>query len=350
MATTRRPENRGLPARWRYHHGAYVYRVPPTQRAAWGGKTQVVLGRSLTEAQRVWATRIAPLPGAGDTVADLLDAYALRVVPTKAPTTQAGQHVAMRRLRAVLGSVALADVTPPVVYRYFEERPAKTAARRELEVLRHAFTLAVQWGWIARHPFKGEVRLPRAAPRTRYVEDWEVAECLALPAARCGDATAVVQAYIRLKLATGLRRGDLLRLRAEQLREDGIYVQPHKTLHSTGHRAVYLWTPERRAAVEACLTARPCAGTAWLFCTRAAQPYIDSASGAAEAWKSLWRRFMARVLDETRVTEHFTDHDLRAKVASDAESTERARQLLGHADAAITERVYRRRPEVIGPA
>lgn len=350
MPATRRPENRGLPARWRFHHGAYVYRVPPAQREAWGGKTQVLLGRSLAEAQRAWAERSAPLPAHGDTVADLLDAYALRVVPTRAPTTQAGYRVAMRRLRAVLGRVALDDVAPPLVYRYFEERPAKTAARRELEVLRHALTMAVQWGWIPRHPFKGEVRLPHAAPRTRYVEDWEVSECLALPTARRGDATAVVQAYIRLKLATGLRRGDLLRLRMEQLREDGLHVQPHKTLHSTGRRAVYLWTPERRAAVEACLAVRPRPDVQWLFCTRAGRPYIDSTSGAAEAWKSLWRRFLARVLAETRVVEPFTEHDLRAKVASDADSLEHARQLLGHADTAITERVYRRRPEVIGPA
>lgn len=344
----RAPENRGLPARWRRYHGAYRYRVPPGQEAAWGGRGEVTLGKTLIEAQHAWAARVARQPAAGGTVGELLDQYALRIVPTKAPTTQAGHQVALRRLRAVLGRVALDDVTPRMVYRYFEKRPAKTAARRELEVLRHAFTMAVQWGWIARHPFKGQVRLPRAAPRTRYVEDWEVAACLALPAARRGDATAVVQAYIRLKLATGLRRGDLLRLHVEQLRDDGIHVQPHKTLRSTGQRAVYLWTPERRAAVDACLAVRPCAASQWLFCTREGQPYIDPASGAAEAWKSLWRRFMARVLAETRVAEAFTEHDLRAKVASDAGSLERARQLMGHADAAITERVYRRRPERIG--
>jgi integrase len=113
---------------------------------------------------------------------------------------------------------------------------------------------------------------------------------------------------------------------------------------------VYLWTPARRAAVAECLAARPDAASPWLFCTRAGLPYVDPTSGSAEAWKSLWRRFMARVLAETKVTEAFHEHDLRAKVASDAGSLEHARQLLGHADAAITERVYRRRPEVIGPA
>ena len=58
---------------------------------------------------------------------------------------------------------------------------------------------------------------------------------------------------------------------------------------------------------------------------------------------------MARLLEETKITERFTEHDLRGKVGSDAESLERARQLLGHADSKITERVYRRKPELVRP-
>jgi integrase len=50
-----------------------------------------------------------------------------------------------------------------------------------------------------------------------------------------------------------------------------------------------------------------------------------------------------------RATQRFTEHDLRGKVGSDAESLEPARQLLGHADSKITERVYRRKPELIRP-
>ncbi len=50
-----------------------------------------------------------------------------------------------------------------------------------------------------------------------------------------------------------------------------------------------------------------------------------------------------------KIPPRFTEHDLRGKVGSDAESLERARQLLGHADSKITERVYRRKPELIRP-
>jgi integrase len=51
--------------------------------------------------------------------------------------------------------------------------------------------------------------------------------------------------------------------------------------------------------------------------------------------------FMARVMAEAKVSEHFTEHDLRAKCASDATTLEHARQLLAHTDGKITERVYR---------
>lgn len=59
----------------------------------------------------------------------------------------------------------------------------------------------------------------------------------------------------------------------------------------------------------------------------------------------MWQRFVDRVLHETNVKERFTEHDLRAKVGSDAESLEKARALLQHADARTTQRIYRRKPE-----
>lgn len=67
--------------------------------------------------------------------------------------------------------------------------------------------------------------------------------------------------------------------------------------------------------------------------------------GLEAQWDSMWQRFMDRVLKETKVTERFTEHDIRAKVGSDAESVEKARALLQHADARTTLRVYRRKPE-----
>ena len=55
------------------------------------------------------------------------------------------------------------------------------------------------------------------------------------------------------------------------------------------------------------------------------------------------------MLKEIQVKNPFTEHDLRAKCASDAPSLEHAKALLSHADSKLTDRVYRRKPERVMP-
>ena len=52
----RNSENRPLPERWRFKHGAYYYRVPPGLEASWDGKKEFrfkingsLLSRSYTQ-------------------------------------------------------------------------------------------------------------------------------------------------------------------------------------------------------------------------------------------------------------------------------------------------------------
>jgi integrase len=358
MPRPRKPENRGLPARWRKFHGAYYYQVPLGLEALWDGKKQFRLGSSLPEAYRVWAERI----GSTDvrTIGELLDRYAAEVVPTKAPTTQSGNNLQMVQLRKVFSRMPLLALKPRHVYQYIDKRDAKDtpdsepprkariAAHREIEVLSHAFTKAVEWGYIDRHPFKGQIRREGEKPRDRYVEDWEVVECLSLPSRRKKGSVLAIQAYMRLKLMTGMARGDLLRLTTSNLHDDGIHIQRHKTAGTTGKRTIYEWTPELRTAVELAKSVRPSLSP-FLFANRRGQPYIDEATGQSHGWDSMWQRFMDRVLAETKVAERFTEHDLRAKCASDAESLEHARALLSHADARTTQAIYRRKPERVKP-
>lgn len=346
MPKPRLQHNRGLPERWQYEHGAYYYRVPVGLESAWDGKKRFRLGNTLPEAYKVFADRCGTLKNA-KTVAELLDRYGLQVVPKKAPKTQDSNVRAIARLRLAFGKASLTDITPQHVYQYVEARTAKVSAHREIEVLSHAFTKAVEWGFINRHPFKGQVRLEGEPPRTRYVEDWEVRECLALKPLRKRGSVLMIQAYIRLKLLTGLSRGDLLRLRLDDhIREDGIHVQRHKTKNKTGKRTIYTFeqVPERKDVIEEIKRVRP-ALSPFLFCNRRGEGYLNEKTGDANGFKSMWWHFMDRVLAETQVKERFTEHDLRAKAGSDAESLEKARALLQHADARTTMVVYRRKPE-----
>jgi integrase len=348
MPKPRNAENKGLPARWRLTHGAYYFQVPPGQEPAWDNKKLFRLGNTLPEAYRLWATRIGNINSA-QTIGALLDRYAIEVVPGKAAKSQADNTRAIVKLRKVFGAMALKSLTPQMVYKYVDSRNAKVSAHREISVLSHAFTKAVEWGDINHHPFKGEVRLDGESPRTRYVEDWEVIECLAMSCKRKSGSVLAIQAYMRIKLLTGIRQGDLLRLPVAELKEDGIHITPRKTKNSTGKRIIIEWTDELRAAVEMAKAARPVHISPWLFCNKRGECYFDEVKETASGWASMWQRFMARVLKESKVTQRFTEHDLRAKCASDAETLEHARTLLAHADGKLTDRVYRRKPERVKP-
>jgi len=142
----------------------------------------------------------------------------------------------------------LDDLEPRHIYKYADTRVNKqgqkspTTGVHEIRVFKHAFTKAVEWGLISRHPFKGEVRLKGTKPRSRYVEDWEIIEALSLVPKRKSGSVLMLQAYIRVKMLIGIRRGDMLRLRMSDITDVGITVRPHKTANSTGLVRTFEWT------------------------------------------------------------------------------------------------------------
>jgi len=343
----RNSENKGLPARWTFKNGAYFYLVPRHLREQWDGKSWFRLGSSLSEAYKAWADRIGT-PDKIHSIGALLDRYLAEVVPTKAPKTATENRRHIATLRPVFGHMRLEDIEPMHAYQYADKRSAKVAARHEIEVLRHALTKAVQWGLIKTNPLLGQLRMEKPKARTRYVEDWELLAALKLPSHKRKGSVGMVQAYITIKVMTGARQRDLLTLTMADLKADGIHITPSKTRHTTGKRQVYTWTPELRDAVDLAIAIRP-ALSPYLFCKRTGAGFVTE-DGRANDWNNLWQRFIRRVLNETEVTERFTEHDLRAKVASDAHDTERARKLLAHADTKTTERIYRRRAEQVEPA
>lgn len=359
MPKQRRPENKGLPPRWTYRFNAYYYRARPSELHIWDNKQFFWLGKTLGQAYIAWGERTERNEDI-KTVKELLDEYASKVIPQKKPKTQSANIIALVPLTSVFGGLEINKIKPPMIYQYVEKRSVKTrnangklvggrvAALREIEVLSHAFTKAVEWGLIGQHPFKGEIRMKGTPPRTRYVEDWEIIECLALPAFRKKGSVLAIQSYIRMKLLTGMSQYDLLSLKDEDLKDDGIHIQRHKTKDSSGKRTIYEWSPDLKVAVVNAKIAKP-ASSPYLFCNRYGKGYINPLTDEAPGWKSMWQHFMERIMSETKITENFTQHDLRAKCASDAQSLEHARALLSHADSRTTQRVYRRKPERVKP-
>lgn len=329
----------------RWKNGAWRWRVPmwvddATLCRVLEGKREITLGKN----QALAAARyieILDLLGverrATGKIGDLMDRYAREVVPTKKPASQRSNVGSLARLRPVFGHMPVEDFESRHAFQYRDTLKATpTTANRDIEVLSHLFSKAIEWGVIRneQHPIRGLRVKNSRPPRDRYVTDEELTKALQV-------APPFIVAYVRLKLALGLRKADMLRLRLSDAAADGIRAAHTKT----GKRTVYAWTDERRAAWDACMAVRPrrVANIHLLFCTRHGQPYVTD-DGRTAGFNSVWQRFMAKAVASG--VQRFTEHDLRAKVASDSSNAEQARARLGHASAATTKRVYMRKDEV----
>lgn len=339
MPRKRNPENKPLPKRWQKKHGAYYYRVPKGQEHLWDGKQVFRLGKGLPEAYREYASRVE-ISQNMRTISDLLDRYELEVVPNKAPKTQKDNHAYIRKLRAVMGNVSV--TTPPEpqhIYQYYRKSKAKRLAKLEIALLSHLFTKAVEWGEISRHPFKGELRLPGDNVSERFVEDWEIEECFKLP-------KNFLHPYIVVKILTGLRKTDLLKMKVSDIQDDGIYVATSKSKGKK--KLIFSWTQALREAIDQALSARPVDISPYLFCTRSGASYLKD-DGTTSGFDSAWQRFMKKALLETELKEKFKEHDLRGKTGSDSESDEAAMELLGHSNINTTRKHYRRKAKIVTP-
>jgi integrase len=275
------------------------------------------------------------------TMADICNKYSLEVMPLKAKKTQKSQALYLERIKAVFGEMNPNSVKPKHIYRFRHRLADKgpTAANRALEVLKHLFSKAIEWGIIDTNPARDVRKLtakddPRLIPRNRYVEDWEFD-------AVHQAAPPRVQIAMDLAVLTGLRRGDLLALTRDHITDEGILITPSKTEHSSGQTLLIEWSNELRAVIDRAKRLPP----------QVRQPIIANRRGKAytpDGFASNFQRAMKKAL-EGSLQEPFCFHDLRAKSASDDDDRNAGSKRLGHADTRTTERFYQRKPIKVRP-
>lgn len=313
----RRSKDGHLPARMYLRSGRYYY---VTTMGKWVG-----LSNLYPEAMRKYADLIDDHMVV-ITISNLIDRYMSEVAPTKAENTYKVQLRQSKYLKAAFGHMKPDQLNKRGVYKYIDERSKKApvGANREIALLSHMFKKAIRWGVADDNPCIG-VERNKEKPRERYIEDHEYLAFKAF----AGDQIA---AYMDFKYATGLRRCDILRIRLDQFQDDGI----HLTVSKTNKRTVIDWSPNLHIAVDTVKALRTRVGSMYLFSTRNGMNYTD------DGFSSIWQRKMRKALEEGVLAERFTDHDIRAKTASDTD-LEHAQSLLGHASSTITNRVYRNR-------
>ena len=321
----KRKYDRHLPERLYHRSGSFYFVEHGTGK--W-----INLGRNYVRAIAEYGQLTAD-ESPSHTVGALIDRYLREVAPMKAERSFKDNIRQARYLRAFFGKMSPNSVTQRHIYQYLDQRgkQSQVQANREYALLAHIFKKAVRWGDLlpAENPCVGIEKF-KEKPRSRYIEDWEYL-------AFRNHAGDFIARYMDVKYLTGLRQGDLLALRLDQLKDDGIHFEIKKT----GKRIIICWKEDLKAAVEATRKLpRPVRGL-YLFCNRRRQPYTGS------GFRSIWQRKMRSALEQGVLTERFTEHDLRAKSASDTDP-EHATRLLAHSSSKMTE-TYLRKPERVSP-
>lgn len=364
MVPQRNTQNKPYPKRWRLRQRGskfYItYRVPEVARALWGDKAEVLLGKGETKAQAekeaygLWTRKIqsdiTPY-----TMADLFDKYLAEVVPDKALKTQQANQASLKRLRATCGHIPVTAYETYMAFQYKEacgKSKSEKIANLDLEVLSHCFSKAFEWGVpIVEHPMKGKVTKFSRPPRDRYVEDWELDAFLSV-------APPLLKAYIPLKLATGKDQSMILDIKLADIKEDGIAFPKRKKIKAHANaKASFMPFKDQYGEstglkeliddVMAWRAKHLKIGSLHLFATSQGKPYFDGKNNSA--FKSMWQRAMKKALDETALSEKFTEHDLCSKTASDVENLEQAAKLRGHTNTKTTAQTYIVKPETVMP-
>jgi integrase len=317
------------PPRWTRKHGAIYFVVPKDERNRWDGRSWFRLGGTEVEAWREWFARTDAPEGAPPTISAAILRYRAEVLPGLKPSTQRQYSALLTKIDGGFGHMRPRDLKPAMIYQA-RGRMKPVQGNRMVAVLSALMTRCIEWGALDRNPCR-EVRRTKEEPRDRYVGDEELQAFLR-------RSTPLIRAWVRLKQATGLRQGQMLAL--DELDWNDATGELTVPGAKRGFDAIY-HGGDLRGAVEAAL-ALPRPRTGPIFRNRAGERY------SGDGFRSLWQYAMAMHVEAGGV--RFTEHDIRAKVASDSADDLEAQARMGHRSLATTRRVYRRRPKRVEAA
>lgn len=309
-----RKKNKHWPPRFELSHGRYYYIERGTR------KWMPIEADTEPEAIDAWRRLEARYRAAeAGTIAAAIDRYTDQILPTLRPETQRQYRRLAVYLRELFGHLELSELRPTHIATLLDKTAAKVAGNRLRSVFSTIYSYAIRWGMADTNPVR-EVRRNTERPRKRYVEDWEfyAVRDMASPLIQC----AMYFAYL-----TGMRQGDLLRVRISDIKDGELHIEDQKT----GKRGRYEITPELAKVIDCARTLRDPISSMYLFCTERGQPYTS------DGFRAIWGKLMRRALDTGVIKEAYTWHDLRAKHATDGNAIGLNVQItLGHSSLATT--------------
>lgn len=317
----RRKSNRHLPPCIYLKHGAYWL----VKHNRW-----TRLGTDLPAVLAAYGKRFTP--ESDTTIGKLIDKTLAHLSGSLAPSSENQYRKACERLKTILVEFRPEQVTSKhiaAIKLSFAKTPFM--GNRMLSVMRVLFGQWVEWQLIDSNPCVG-IRPYKEKGRERYLTEAEFKEIHAKAGPR-------LQVIMELQYWTGQRISDVLRIRHEDITEQGISFRQQKT----GARITVQWTPGLRATVE---KARELQGNVLSLKT-----LLRNKRGKAPDYQSVYRQWekarKAAGIEDARL------NDTRAAAITDVdEAGGNATGLAGHTTAAMTRRYIRhRKPKLVsGPS
>ncbi len=224
----------------------------------------------------------------------------------------------LKMFRKVFGGRYLHEIKTIDIERYKSKRAqevSKSTVNRSLNTLKSLFNKAVQWGKLSDSPAKSIKKFKENSQRLRFLEKEEINRLLQ-------NCTGHIRPIVIIALNTGMRKGEILSLKWEQ-----VDIQ-HKVLHlfdtKNGERRDI---PLNQNVLSTLVTIPRHPTSKYIFCDKTGKPY-----------RNVRKSFFTAVQKADIINLHF--HDLRHTFASQlvmaGVDLNTVRELLGHKSLEMT--------------
>lgn len=254
----------------------------------------------------------------------------------KAKRRQIAQH-----LTPFFADRPISHVSSSEVERFKKERRSERAApatiNRELAVLSHLLSRALEWGWIKAAPAKIR-RFQEANARIVYLTK---EQCAALEQAAAQDQNENVHAFVMIGLRTGMRHSEILAIRHENIDLDrkAIWIPQAKA----GAREQPV-TEDLIDYLRERLKMLP-SGSPWLFTSP------GSKTGHVHTIRKAFRRSVKRAgLDPAVITPHVLRHTVVTHLVQAGVDLPTVQRVSGHKTLAMVARYAHQNGEHIRAA
>ncbi len=169
-------------------------------------------------------------------VADLIDKYIKEVLPNK-PKNAVNTKRNLLWWKKEIGVYLLSDITPALIAQHRDvllngiisrgTKRSPSTVIRYLASLSHAYTIAMnEWGWVDDTPLRRVSKPPAPRGRVRFLDEDELTRLLDV----CQKSMSThLYAIVVLAISTGMRHGELIKLRWNQVD----LIRGRITLHDT---------------------------------------------------------------------------------------------------------------------